>query len=242
MRSAGKKLWGYYAGPPSAWIPLQVDINGFVKVDMSEINLGDLGDVTIAALADGHFLSYSVGLGYWQNRLLADADIPAAIARDAEVANAITAHADLTTGVHGLGALHAAGFHTAGQAVSKVIWNDNPPRALADINRTVALDWTDLDLTAHTSANAKFAILGITFVANPPGTAGYSALKWRKKGTTPVDWYEQHLIIPHVMPDGFEVVFGCPVGLDSGQVMQYKIIVATAATVHSYIDVHAYIE
>jgi len=133
---AGKLLWGYYPAT-KAWIPLQVDENGKVIVDMSAINLDDLGDVnapapgdgdalvwddatgrwipgagaafacadlaacsigalgdvTIAALVDGHFLSYSAGLGYWQNRLLAEADIPAAIARDAEVAAAVAAEA-----------------------------------------------------------------------------------------------------------------------------------------------------
>ncbi len=97
----GVLLWGYDLAN-KVWVPLQVDATGLVKVDMSEINLGDLGDVTIAGLADGHLISYSVGLGYWQNRLLADADIPAAIARDIEVANAIIAHAILTTGIHGL--------------------------------------------------------------------------------------------------------------------------------------------
>jgi len=62
--------------------------------------LNDLADVTIAGLADGHFLSYSGGLGHWQNRLLADTDIPAAIARDAEVVAAIVAHAALTGAHH----------------------------------------------------------------------------------------------------------------------------------------------
>lgn len=98
----GKLLWGYYP-TTKTWLPLQVDANGKVKVDMSAIGLGALSDVTIASLADGHFLSYFAGLGYWQNRLLAEGDIPASIARDAEVAAAVSAHADLTTGVHGVG-------------------------------------------------------------------------------------------------------------------------------------------
>jgi len=90
----GVLLWGFYP-TTKKWIPLQVDADGYVKVDMSAINLGDLGDVTIAGLADGHFISYSGGLGYWQNRLLAEGDIPASIARDAEVATAVSDHAAL---------------------------------------------------------------------------------------------------------------------------------------------------
>lgn len=71
-------------------------------------NLADLADITIAALADGHFLSYSEGLGIWQNRLLAEGDIPADIARDTEVATAVSDHADKTTGTHGVGADYIA--------------------------------------------------------------------------------------------------------------------------------------
>ena len=66
--------------------------------------LNDLTDVTIAGLVDGHFLSYSAGPGQWLNRLLADGDIPAAIARDAEVTADIATHSALDTGVHGVGA------------------------------------------------------------------------------------------------------------------------------------------
>ena len=41
---AGALLWGYDA-TNKVWIPLQVDANGYVKVDMSNINLNDLADV-----------------------------------------------------------------------------------------------------------------------------------------------------------------------------------------------------
>jgi len=95
MSNAAKILWLWDDGN-KCFVKAQCDANGYLLVDMSAINLGDLGDVTIAGLADGHFISYSGGLGYWQNRLLAEGDIPATIARDAEVATAISDHAALT--------------------------------------------------------------------------------------------------------------------------------------------------
>lgn len=72
----GAYLWAWDG---ANWIKVECDINGYLKVDMSEISLGDLSDVVIDELADGHFLSWSAGLGYWQNRLLAEGDIPAGI-------------------------------------------------------------------------------------------------------------------------------------------------------------------
>jgi len=75
--------------------------------------LGDLADVSVIGPADDTFLYYDLGTGLWKFRILADADIPAAIARDAEVAAAVaaeaaaraaadTAHNASTTGVHGV--------------------------------------------------------------------------------------------------------------------------------------------
>ena len=76
----GVLLWGYYP-TTKQWIPLQVDADGYVKVDMSAINLDDLGDVNVPAPADGDFFYYDDASGLWKSK----------------------AHADLTTGVHGLG-------------------------------------------------------------------------------------------------------------------------------------------
>lgn len=81
MTENAKILW-LWDDDNKVYVKAQCDENGYLKVDMSEIGLTDLADVTIAGLADGHFLSYSAGLGYWQNRLLAEADIPAAIATE----------------------------------------------------------------------------------------------------------------------------------------------------------------
>jgi len=127
MNDAGKQLWGYYkGGARPVWLPIQVDANGKVVVNMSAIKLGDLGDVRVPAPADQNFLYWDDTAGEWTYRPLVDADIPAGIARDAEVVAAVadeatarvadvdaeeaariaadSDHADLTTGVHGAGA------------------------------------------------------------------------------------------------------------------------------------------
>ena len=88
----GSLLWGYYP-TTKKWIPLQVDADGYVKVDMSAISLGDLGDVRVPAPADNNFLYWDATAGEWTYRPLVEADIPAAIARDAEVDGKIVAYA-----------------------------------------------------------------------------------------------------------------------------------------------------
>jgi len=121
----GALLWGWDA-TNKVWIPLQVDANGYVKVDLSNVNLDDLADVSVASPADDDLFYYDQASGLWKSRKLTDADIPAGIARDAEVAAAVvaeatarvadvdaeedariaadTAHAAKTTGTHGAGA------------------------------------------------------------------------------------------------------------------------------------------
>jgi len=84
MNGAGKKLWGYYP-PTDTWIPLQVDANGRAVADMSGVSLGDLGDTWLPAPGDQYFLYWDNAAGKWDCRILVDADIPASIARDAEV-------------------------------------------------------------------------------------------------------------------------------------------------------------
>lgn len=62
---AGKLLWGWDA-TNKVWIPLQVDANGLVKVDMSNINLNDLADVSVAGPADGDIFYYDDAAGLWK--------------------------------------------------------------------------------------------------------------------------------------------------------------------------------
>jgi len=82
---AGKKLWGYHPATDT-WIPLQVDENGLVKVDLSNVNLNDLADVSVAAPTDGDFFYYDDATGLWKSK----------------------AHTALKTGVHGVGSDYIA--------------------------------------------------------------------------------------------------------------------------------------
>ena len=63
----GVLLWGYDAAN-KVWIPLQVDANGLVKVDMSNINLDDLGNVNVLAPADGDIFYYDAATGLWKSK------------------------------------------------------------------------------------------------------------------------------------------------------------------------------
>lgn len=134
MDGAGKLLWGYYkAGVPPIWVPLQVDENGKVIVDMSAINLGDLANVDVSGVADDDFFYYDLASGLWKPRKLVDADIPAGIARDAEVVDAIDDHAGLTTDVHGLkGEVGFSVYQTSNQTI---------PHQTATIVDWHAKDW-----------------------------------------------------------------------------------------------------
>jgi len=77
----GALLWGYDA-TNGVRVPLSVDANGYVKVDMSNINLNDLADVSVAAPADDDLFYYDDATSLWKSRKLVDADLSAA-AQDA---------------------------------------------------------------------------------------------------------------------------------------------------------------
>lgn len=154
-------------------------------------------------------------------------------------AQVLAGHKDLTTGVHGLAALHAAGFHSAGQAVNKVIWKDASERALADTSRTTTLDWTDLDLTAFTSASAKIALIQPWFHVDA-WTSGKIAMYFRKNGTTPTYFIQHEVSTPVAGLNYFSPPF--LIGMDAGQVIEYLLEIGGVAQADFYIEVFGYME
>jgi len=141
---AGKLLWGWYP-TDKVWLPLQVDANGKVKVDMSAINLNDLGDVNVPAPGRFMFLLWDTASSLWICDWLLDGDIPDTIARDAEVADAILAHAGLTTGVHGAGPYTLLHSGAAVRCLAKAYLGSNQ-EVVTTRNCTIQLDTVAFDL------------------------------------------------------------------------------------------------
>lgn len=67
MDGVGHKLWGFDG---TKWVPLAVDANGFVKLDLGAVHLGDLGDVSVAAPGGDEFLYWNAVAGEWQAKVL----------------------------------------------------------------------------------------------------------------------------------------------------------------------------
>jgi hypothetical protein len=157
-----------------------------------------------------------------------------------EIQDAHNAHVDATTGIHGAGSNYIAHFGQANQVVNKIVWLDASVSVMADSDRTVALGWTDLDLTASTSASAKFAILRLSGMCSVPGTGDTNALLVRKNGTTPANCPDIQLT--YTLPAWTAAQAIVIVGLDAGQVLEYSIAVAVGAHFYTYIQVLGYIE
>ncbi|GAI09504.1 unnamed protein product, partial [marine sediment metagenome] len=64
MSGTSKQLWGWYP-TDRIWIPLQVDDEGRVIVDMSGISLGDIGDVDTTGAVEGDMLYYDAASSTW---------------------------------------------------------------------------------------------------------------------------------------------------------------------------------
>lgn len=125
--------------------------------------------------------------------------------------------------------------------LSKVIWEDTSVAVMTDWDRTVTLGWTDLDLTAYTSENAKLAILLLQMSAVTIGTGPYSELKARLNGNWSFDYPRLRLCKPGIV-EGYCLYQEAVVGLDSGQVLEYSITVGAGWTVDSRMVVLGYIE
>lgn len=122
---------------------------------------------------------------------------------------------------------------------SKVVWKEPSERALSLTGKTATITWTDLDLTAYTSADAKIAIVLLTVHINTSGMTG-SAVFIRKNGTTS-PYFPRQYGISGVDNDNYS--YGSHlIGLDAGQVLEYYLAVSPPANLDMAIDVLGYIE
>ena len=151
---------------------------------------------------------------------------------------ALASHAAATTGMHGAGSSHLALFGAASTLVSRVVWKDAADIVLDLSARTASIDWTDLDLTSYTSANAKLALLQVK-LNGEYGTSGDNVLRIRKNGTSETKIY---LLVPSSRSDYDLSQAHIVLGLDSGQVMEYKLEVASNAVLYVQIICMGYIE
>jgi hypothetical protein len=125
---------------------------------------------------------------------------------------------------------------------SGIVWKDASERALFDANRSASLTWTDLDLTAYTSADAVIAIVKMELQVDSITPPGRAELGIRKNGTTP-SYYPQ-LRVSDVNGDAAGAVrhMIALIGLDSGEIMEYEIAISGTIQVDTFIEVLGYIE
>lgn len=154
----------------------------------------------------------------------------------------VVAHALLTTGVHGAGSDHLGLFGEASQLLNKVIWKDESEQAFHDANQTTSVDWTDIDLTAYTSANAKLAIIQMLLKLNSYTGSYTSYLFLRKNGTTPAQYSTVRIATSDGDIVGVYKRYTVLIGLDAGQVIEYKIDIIGTCDVKASVNVLGYIE
>jgi len=124
---------------------------------------------------------------------------------------------------------------------SLVVWKDASEQAVGDYVRTTSLDWTDLDLSAYVSSNAKFVILQLQhYVSSIAG--GKAFLNVRKNGTTPQ--YVHSLTTDANNGDvaTAETFLSVIVALDANKKIQYDIVITGTISINSMINVLGYIE
>ena len=122
----------------------------------------------------------------------------------------------------------------------ELVWKDASERALHLANQVAGVAWTDLDLTAFTSATAKIAVIQLRLTVNTVGAA-VCRLGIRKNGTTPT-YYPIMSADPYFPIAGNYIAEVCLVGMDTGQVIEYTVAMGAGWDVDCDIEVLAYYE
>lgn len=126
-------------------------------------------------------------------------------------------------------------------SVSTITWLATTQIEVSDVGRIADLNYTDLDLTAHTSALAKFAILKATILITTVSPGNTAQIILRRNGDTPVS-------VMAAGGKGQVAGVSCQfqecliIGLDAGQVLEYSITPGAGQTVSSYLELLGYIE
>ena len=125
--------------------------------------------------------------------------------------------------------------------LSKFIWKDASQTALSDLDRTVSLPFTPLDLLPRTSINAKFAIVRIRVRADTVGAGTDSYVSIRKHGTSPTHYPVLSLDKAGTTAAVYHYLVTI-IGLGDGQKIDYLIDVGTGWQLDTRIEVLGYIE
>lgn len=113
---------------------------------------------------------------------------------------------------------------------------------LALENQTTTTDWTDLDLTAATSANAKWAYVKMVVIVDSILAGGAVVLSIRKNGDTPGDAPTVRMDSYHGDTASARTDICQWVEMDSGQVIEYTISIGGTIQVDCYLVVMDFIE
>jgi len=127
----------------------------------------------------------------------------------------------------------------------ELVWKDASasPTPFPIANAVTSVNWTDVDLTAVTSATAKIAIIQLKLTPNTVGASGVCQFGVRKNGTTPTYYPVIRIDIEAPVAGGFETLV-IPIGMDTGQVIEYILSMTEAVgwDVTLGIEVLAYYE
>jgi len=148
---------------------------------------------------------------------------------------------DLITAAQWNNYLGASGSVDYLKAKMPIVWKASPSADLSLSNQTSTVNATTLDLTAVTSADATFAILMLQLNIDSVNN-GYATLWVRKNGDTPA--HEPALTVGSNSTDtgGLNRFATVIIGMDSGQVIEYGLIISGTIQVDVVISVLGYME
>ena len=121
-------------------------------------------------------------------------------------------------------------------------WLDTPVQVVAQEDKTSDIAYTDVDLTANTSADAAIAMLQLHLHIDSIDS-GWAYLRVRKNGLTPtytpfIGWEDYHMSAGGYVEN---IVGSVLCGLDTGQIFEYNLDITGTIQVDAYINLLGYI-